>query len=258
MARINIEECWWSDPRRSTLIKLVGVEAADGAAIGAWRIAQEFWAKGMLVPKAIWSHVQANAKLIEANLAEERADGIYVRGSSEYLSWVAERREAARAGGLKSAQKRSKESKQTPTKRKQTQPSGSGSYSSSGSSSDSEVSNSSNSTPKSNDFIAAYCRRFKDRWGHNPPILGKDSGIAKRLAKDLSLGRFEDLLDAYFQMPDAWVVKAKHTLGIFEAKLNEVAVFAESGKFTTAREVRNADNMAANMMLLKKIDKGEV
>ncbi len=129
------------------LIELVGTMVADGAALNAWRIAQEFWSKGELVPKAIWQHVQANASLIQANLAEERESGIYVSGSSEYLSWVAERRLAASAGGKQSAKKRAKapskpqpNSKQNEANGNQTQPSGSSSSSVSKETSTTEIS----------------------------------------------------------------------------------------------------------------------
>jgi hypothetical protein len=106
--------------------------------------------------------------------------------------------------------------------------------------------------------VRAYCDRFKLRWGENPQILGKDAGIAKRLAKDLGQDRFEFLLDAFFQMPDAWLVKVKHPLAAFETKLNEVVVFAESGQFHTQRQAREADSSATNAMLLAKIDRGEL
>lgn len=113
-------------------------------------------------------------------------------------------------------------------------------------------SNSANSTNAS-DFIAAYCDRFKLRWGDSPPIQGKDAGIIKRLMKTQSLETFTFYLDAYFSIPDASLVKAKHPLNLFELKLNEVAVFAKSGQFTTHRQAQQADDMASNAMLLKKV-----
>lgn len=242
------------------LIELVGTMVADGAAINAWRVAQEFWSKGELVPKSIWQHVQANANLIQANLAEEREGGIYVSGSSQYLSWVAERRRSASAGGKKSAQKRGKppvksevKAKQTPSKSKQTQ--ASGSYSSSGSGSgsgtDSGIENPSDSKPQA--FIAAYCERFKQRWGSNPEIKGKEAGIAGRLAKGWSQEKAELYLDAFFAMPDVWVIKTKHTLAALETKLNEVAVFANSGKFTSNKEAIQADDSLALAAQIQRI-----
>jgi hypothetical protein len=111
MARINIEECWWTDPRRSKLVKLVGDEnAADGMAVRMWRLAQEFWGRSRgLVPTEIFETLEANAKLIQAKLAEVRGEYVYVKGSSQYLDWHAERKEKAiengQKGGKKSAQR---------------------------------------------------------------------------------------------------------------------------------------------------------
>jgi hypothetical protein len=112
--------------------------------------------------------------------------------------------------------------------------------------------------PKTNEFIAAYCQKFKDRWGSNPEIKGKNAGIAKRLAKGWSLERTEILLDAFFSMPDAQLVKAKHPLTMLEYKLNEITVFADSGTFTTQLQAFQADRGASNQMLLQKIREGKL
>lgn len=108
MARINIEECWWSDPRRSKLIRLIGdEERADGTAIKMWRTAQEFWKRDhQLVPRSVFEALQFASELLQSGLAEEREGSIYVRGSSQYLEWVKDAAEAGRLGGLKSAQTR--------------------------------------------------------------------------------------------------------------------------------------------------------
>jgi len=113
-------------------------------------------------------------------------------------------------------------------------------------------------TAKPREFVAAYCERFKLRWGHNPEILGKDAGIAKRFAKDLSLEKFSLYLDAYFAMPDAWIVKAKHPLGLMETKFNEIQSFAQSGKFITMHQARQADQFAATASQLERIKRGEL
>lgn len=107
MARINIEDCWWIDPRRERLGTLLGsMMVADAVVIRAWRVAQEFWGKGRnLVPKHVFETLEASSKLIEANLAIEYENGVYVRGSSQWLEWVNEEREKRKAGGQKSAQR---------------------------------------------------------------------------------------------------------------------------------------------------------
>lgn len=109
MARINIEECWWSDPRRSKLTRLLGGDArkADGLAIETWRLAQEFWKRDrQLVPLIQFESLDGWESLVEARLVEVRGDSVYVRGSSQYLDWVAERRQQAAEAGRKSAEAR--------------------------------------------------------------------------------------------------------------------------------------------------------
>jgi hypothetical protein len=259
MARINIESQFWTDVME-VAARMGDSDKAVGQALKLIKYAQEEYKKGKRIPVADF-----RAKFSEHLMPEfARIDGdhIVVSGAEKFFGWLDAKKEAGKQGGVKSGKVRRSKTKQTEAKRskpKQTEPSSSSSssLSSSSSSSHSSISNSSNSTPKVSDFVAAYCDRFKIRWGDNPQILQKDAGIAKRLAKDLSLDRFTYLLDAYFQMPDAWLVKIKHPLATFETKLNEIVVFAESGKFTTNREVRQADDMATTYQLLKKIESGD-
>jgi hypothetical protein len=124
------------------LAELVGGGcSADGAAMRMWRTAQEYWGHGRrMVPRAIFMSLQFAASLVEVGLAEDRGEEIYVKGSSDYLDWVAERRLAAAEGGRKSAEKRKQtaskpqpNANQNEANTNQTQPSVSGSGSSSGS-----------------------------------------------------------------------------------------------------------------------------
>lgn len=89
---------------------------------------------------------------------------------------------------------------------------------------------------KTSFFISTYCKLFKEKYSTNPEISQKDSGIAKRIANDLSEEKIELYLNAYFQIPDAWIVKIKHPISAFETKKNEIVVFANSGKFTTRNQ----------------------
>jgi hypothetical protein len=111
---------------------------------------------------------------------------------------------------------------------------------------------------KTESFIARYCENFKLRYGSNPVIKGKDAGIAKRLAANLTEEKAWLYLDAYFQMPDAQLVKAKHPMNLLELKFNEVTVFAESGNFMTHRQAQQADDMASNALLLEQVRRGEL
>lgn len=115
--------------------------------------------------------------------------------------------------------------------------------------------------PKTNltrDFVAVYCENFKLRWGTNPVIGGKQSGIARRISQEMTLDRFKILIKAYFEMPDSWLQKTKHPLEGFERKLNEIVVWSERGDFTTMRQVRENDSFSTTAQLLAKIDRGEL
>lgn len=108
MARVNIEECWWSDPRRSKLIRIVGGDSrlADGLVMAAWRLAQEFWKhERTLIPLAHFENLEDYQFLIQAKLAEIREDKVYIRGSSQYLDWTYEKKEAGKKGGEESAKR---------------------------------------------------------------------------------------------------------------------------------------------------------
>lgn len=268
MARINIEECWWSDPRRMKLIELIGTLGADGVAINAWRTAQEFWAKGELVPLSIWKHVQANDKLIQANLAEERDGGVYVRGSSQYLEWVAERRRAAAAGGKKSAKKRAKKpqtpqanGKQTQAKdelAKQTQPSGSSS--SSGSSSDSCSGSeelhppvAAGSTKELRDEIwkrysNAYFSRYKTEPVRNAVVNSKIKLLAERLGDEA-----KDVVEFYVTHNNAFYVRSTHQIGLCLQDAEGLRTQWATGRMTSQKEAQQADSSTALASQLKRL-----
>lgn len=291
MARLNLEDQFWLDIVH-VAVKVGDMDRAIGNAARFLRFAQEKHKSGRPVTLKEFKDQGFDEALIPffAERVEDPESGqilIRARGAEKHFAWIDQRRKAGREGGKKSAKRpRDTKGRLSKTKRvlgsasillgedvqarsKQNQASISISSSISNSSSSSNSSSTSISEEKKREmvpsepqradhFVAAYCDRFKARWGISPPIQGKDAGIAKRLAKTLSLDRYQWLLDAYFSMPDAWLVKQKHPLNLFESKLTEVAVFADSGRFTTARQVREADNMATTMQLLNDVKEGKV
>ena len=124
MARLTVEQKWWIDPRRTFLMNLLSTPAhVDGLMIQVWRMAQEYWGQGQLMPWRVFSKFPEAPRIIDADLAELR-DGIqldsktlpalpqdtsntfvYVRGSKDFFSWVFEIREKRRQGGKQSAQR---------------------------------------------------------------------------------------------------------------------------------------------------------
>jgi hypothetical protein len=107
VSRINTEECWWSDPRRTKLGSLVGsLLLADGIALSAWRLAQEFWRNDRnLIPKKTFDMLEGADHLIAANLAEVRGEEVYIRGSSMYHEWIHDSKVNGKKGGKISAKR---------------------------------------------------------------------------------------------------------------------------------------------------------
>lgn len=105
MARINIEDSFFSDPRFRLLAKKLGDETkAIGFCVQAWFLAQRYWTKGeQLVPEKIFRDFGLE-HLFEVDLAELRTDGVYVRGSSCQFSWLLSEKRAS--AGRRSAEVR--------------------------------------------------------------------------------------------------------------------------------------------------------
>lgn len=113
MARINVEDEWFSDPRRARLTKLLGCQfKADGVMLLAWFLSQKYWIKKELIPEHAWSASEMPDELFTCGLAERRESGIYVRGSDRHFAWYTSKVEAGKSGGAKSAQARASKVKQ--------------------------------------------------------------------------------------------------------------------------------------------------
>lgn len=101
VARINIEDSLWSDPRFMKLcIRLGDERTAIGAVILAWKTAQKHWCPHKNpIPNEEWAQAGIGREIIDVGLAKEVDDGIYVAGSEEHFDWYFERLSAAKAGG---------------------------------------------------------------------------------------------------------------------------------------------------------------
>jgi hypothetical protein len=107
MARINIEDSLYKDHRFFELLQKLGsTDAALGAVVRAWTVAQEYWiANGVGIPLPVWKKQKLRPELIEVGLAEERGEFIYVCGSEMQFAWMTLKIKAGRTGGRVSAQR---------------------------------------------------------------------------------------------------------------------------------------------------------
>lgn len=104
MARINIEDTLFSDPRFIRLCIKLGCEFKGmGAVVAAFKLAQEHFlnkSNDRLIPVEDWKRRGIPEEFFEVGLAEIRDRGIYVSGSETQFSWLIQKQDA----GKKSAE----------------------------------------------------------------------------------------------------------------------------------------------------------
>jgi hypothetical protein len=110
MARINIDDSLFKEAGFFDLaIKLGSRRIALGAMVEAFILAQKHFlaeSSDRLIPLSEWKREKISDEIIECGLAEVREKGIYVRGSKEQFSWLIQRSEAGKKGGLAKANKK--------------------------------------------------------------------------------------------------------------------------------------------------------
>lgn len=108
MARINVEDSLWSDPRFMDLCLLLGDKfKALGVILVAWKMAQKHWCPDRApIPAHEWFSAGLGKEMTKVGLAREAQGGIYICGSEEHFAWWFQRQEA----GKKSAISRKKNS----------------------------------------------------------------------------------------------------------------------------------------------------
>lgn len=119
MARVNIEESWWTDPRRFKLGEELGSLAmADGLVVQAWHLSQQFWGNGRKkIPMIIFQQIQNNQLLFRHKLALRQGGFVYVRGTSQFHEWYAQYKESGAKGGKSKANRLKRTPSELPSER---------------------------------------------------------------------------------------------------------------------------------------------
>ena len=177
MARINVDDHWWVDPRRQALTERFGgdPQLADGIMLTVWRIAQDYWKHNHeRIPNHVFEHVRGGSKLIECGLAIASEQGVYVRGSAKHFEWIELQQANASKAGKISAQKRKElygtsqplsNDSRTPVRTEPNAPNDiERSYSSSSSSSSSSSNSGSNSLKTKKGIPERYTQDFESLW----------------------------------------------------------------------------------------------
>ena len=98
MARINIEEELWADPRFERLQELLG-DGALHALVRFWRYCQKQWIENKMIPKKFFSSA-FKKELLECGFAIEDGDGIMCVGADKHFGWLKQKIDAGRRGGI--------------------------------------------------------------------------------------------------------------------------------------------------------------
>ena len=106
--------------------------------------------------------------------------------------------------------------------------------------------------------IGEFVSRWSSKHGGKYPLTGKDTGLIKSLVKSLGEKRLVEILEAYFVMPDAWIVGRKHDVTTLNANLSKIAAFADTGEFITQTQVQQLDRTATAASQIERIKRGEV
>lgn len=100
MARINIDDEVWLDPRITMLQKEIGENEALGILIRFWKIAQLYWGKDELIPIGVFNFHCLSDALFKHGLAERRGDFVYAKGSETYFDWYLQKCRNGKFGSL--------------------------------------------------------------------------------------------------------------------------------------------------------------
>lgn len=107
MPRINLEDSLFKDNRfYELMIKTGSYRNALGELMAAWIQAQIYWLpEKKPIPKDVFQQQNLSPFLIESGLAEERPEGIYMRGSEEQFAWWFEGMDQRKRAGQRSAKR---------------------------------------------------------------------------------------------------------------------------------------------------------
>jgi hypothetical protein len=114
------------------------------------------------------------------------------------------------------------------------------------------------SVPIGKHLVGFYCELWEKRYGTSASFMPHHAKALKVLGESQGLQKTKELLEAYFIMPDTWVIKKRHDIMTFVNSLSQVSAFKESGKIVTNAEMKEGDRMITNMNTLNALREGKI
>lgn len=99
MARINVEDSLFEDPRFELIANEIGKALAVGNFVLIAKVAQKYWVKGELIPKEIYKRLKFPKQFVEVGLVIEKDNGLYLRGSEKHFAWYVAKHGNGKKGG---------------------------------------------------------------------------------------------------------------------------------------------------------------
>lgn len=263
MARVEIEDRAFSDPRLKRLAILAGISRAHAIGILAtlWHDSQtEVKITATAEDLSIWfaPEISAGIAVTEVLLAsgyiERVSAGFRVLGNEERCQQLLGYQRRAR----QAAEKRwgSRQAKQTADATSMPQ----ACYKHATSmpqASKPRVIPKQKKTSKDKDHdtqsvIAAFSDAFKGKFGHPPVISGKEVGAAKNLVTTLGADAACKMVEAYLHVEDRWFMTRGYDLATLVSNLNKVKTFMETGVTITGTIAAQAELSSSNRQAVRQ------
>ena len=246
LARINIENSVYTDPRFGELVALYqgNMDLAIGALVRAWTLAQKYYLNtetSRKVPLSEWEKHKIRPELVQVGLAVVEGDLVYVRGSEEQFGWLIQRQNAGKTGG-----RPKKKVPLSPASRsKHLKPS----FSSSSSSSVIPFPSETGAecipavldgvhdpdlvvdlvVPEKFHPVASWMRIYATKYKIRYPLQRKDVGMLKNMLKSHTPQAIELMMAAYLAIEKPLYSDNKHPLSLFFRDLPSISAAAQTG-----------------------------
>lgn len=281
MARINIEDSLWADPRfQDLMIKVASRHTAKGMIVELWTLAQRFWltSGGRGIPKPAWDDAGMPSALIECNLAKDNGEFIYAVGSKEQFAWLNARSENGKKGGPAAAKSRAEikgKSKRRKTSEVVEPTLNTSSLSSSLSSSDSNSnSDSLNLAQASASGVPtravldsdgqssgaqtwrAYKAAYQEKYQEPPSWNAKVAGQLKSFVSRIPASEAPEVAAFYLSHNDRFYVQSMHPVGLLLRDAEKLRTEWATGQRMTSAKARNSESADYAQDQLKRIQDG--
>lgn len=285
MARINIEETIFFDPRFDKLVITLKSRAlAIGSLVVAWRLAQTYYKTNQVgVPIEVFKGIESYSEILGVGLGIIQDDFVYLKGSHKAFEWMEEMSIGGKNGAIitnriKAAKKiQSLKSLDNPDRVSQgSTPSLSSSSSSSSSSSNSLVGkqkakNAASQTVDStkvdsphkklcSEIWLTYSKAFESRYGTPPIRNAKVNGQVKILASRLPAVEVCTVVEFYLKHDSQFYTRSMHPIGLALADAEKLRAEWASGNTIKDRTAKTFSEIKSdhNKKQIERILKGEL